>query len=914
MIPVALLLFLAAKCVALSTLPRVTLLIAMQTDPLIGRVPASPTALTAMQTDPLIGRVPASPTALTAMQADPLIGRLLRASPELRLTSLSDISAAADGLAVWRRALGSGRVPDYAGVDADSAPWPPEPLLGALGSAMRRLDMPRTTSRHPSLIPTALAAVLAAAVRFEKDAAALADDALKPPDAAGDVVGDEADGGWGGDEYDESPGDAEDAADDLMAREDAGGASGDGSADTAAAELSEAAQQIAEALAQEWGAPLRGVCAIESLAAGRADAGAATSAPGASFSPHDGLWSHRGWTAMESVQAKLRELDELSELFASLGQRAAAEGAPERGPAVLADPRATPSAALSDLAPREIAGLCRTGDLARVAPSELVLLARTPAAASAATAGAADGRGARRRLFLSRLVERRLLGYSLEGWADASARPKPKRRARLPRTRGGPLVVCLDTSHSMTGGRERLAKAVVLEAVRTAHQEGRPCLLFAFSGESDLAELRLTPPRRKGGGARAGATDRQSLSLLLDFLACSFGGGTDVAGPLRRALDVLEAPQQDEELFSGADLLLVSDGELPDPPLDAATFARLRALQASQGFEVHGLLVGKPRPTPLDQMCDTVHTCLSRFDPLALLREASEARVLASLAAEAARRSALRRGAPSAARSGAVSMRSAEPASSSIRIAPSCPSVVANINADHSCLPFVSTTDPARVHPNPSMRSFEPARRAGALRMSAVAEEDVDEAARLRSEAEEKVVGALAEAEAAADAREAGTRDFPPFGALSRAALAIESGLVEREAEARLLLLALAGAEHLLLLGPPGTAKSELCRRLSAVCRLSYFERTLTRFSTPEELFGPLSLAALERDEFRRNTAGYAPEAEVITAPFFTHRRDLPPSPPLQRNHTPFACNHSSSSSTRSSRPRPPSSTLCSRC
>ena len=82
--------------------------------------------------------------------------------------------------------------------------------------------------------------------------------------------------------------------------------------------------------------------------------------------------------------------------------------------------------------------------------------------------------------------------------------------------------------------------------------------------------------------------------------------------------------------------------------------------------------------------------------------------------------------------------------------------------------------------------------------------------------------------------------------------------------QARLLLLALVGGEHLLLLGPPGTAKSELCRRLSRLSGLSYFERTLTRFSTPEELFGPLSLAALERDEYRRATAGYAPEAELL--------------------------------------------------
>ena len=68
-------------------------------------------------------------------------------------------------------------------------------------------------------------------------------------------------------------------------------------------------------------------------------------------------------------------------------------------------------------------------------------------------------------------------------------------------------------------------------------------------------------------------------------------------------------------------MLLVSDGELPDPPLDASTFARLRALRATQGFEVHGLLVGPPRPTPLDAMCDEVHTCLAAFDPLAIMRE-----------------------------------------------------------------------------------------------------------------------------------------------------------------------------------------------------------------------------------------------------------------------------------------------------
>ena len=77
-----------------------------------------------------------------------------------------------------------------------------------------------------------------------------------------------------------------------------------------------------------------------------------------------------------------------------------------------------------------------------------------------------------------------------------------------------------------------------------------------------------------------------------------------------------------------------------------------------------------------------------------------------------------------------------------------------------------------------------------------------------------------------------------------------------------MLLAALCG-EHLLLLGPPGTAKSELSRRLSGVVGGAYFERLLTRFSVPEELFGPLSMRGLENDEYVRQTAGYLPTAEV---------------------------------------------------
>lgn len=107
-------------------------------------------------------------------------------------------------------------------------------------------------------------------------------------------------------------------------------------------------------------------------------------------------------------------------------------------------------------------------------------------------------------------------------------------------------------------------------------------------------------------------------------------------------------------------------------------------------------------------------------------------------------------------------------------------------------------------------------------------------------------------------------KDLKPMDKLLaiRDALALRS--LEREEVINGLLAGLLAGHHVLLLGPPGTDKSRLIRMLCSTIEGSrYFGRLLTKFTHPDELFGPLDVMALERGEYRRVMAGRLPEAEV---------------------------------------------------
>lgn len=105
---------------------------------------------------------------------------------------------------------------------------------------------------------------------------------------------------------------------------------------------------------------------------------------------------------------------------------------------------------------------------------------------------------------------------------------------------------------------------------------------------------------------------------------------------------------------------------------------------------------------------------------------------------------------------------------------------------------------------------------------------------------------------------------LPLTNRLALIAQNLEGRFLGKEEVIRLLLIAVVAGEHAVLIGPPGTAKSALIRTFSKLIQAKYFEYLLTRFTEPNEIFGPVDIAAFREGKYIRRTESMLPESEVV--------------------------------------------------
>ncbi len=294
-----------------------------------------------------------------------------------------------------------------------------------------------------------------------------------------------------------------------------------------------------------------------------------------------GLLHSAGWQEMLRIRRLIAGLPELVKIIRELGRArptdeddSASQSLVEVMEQAVALRAETRSVRVPDM-PGETRGIHRADRLARMLPAEAMLL----------------GHPRLRLVWHARRAERTLLCYEdddrmtetrLHEAPVLQPRPglMPAKKLEL-----GPMLVCVDTSGSMQGGSEAVAKAVVLEAMRAAHARGRACRVFAFGGPEEVIEMDLP-------------VDRAGIERATQFLGQSFRGGTDICAPLEKVIAAVE-----QERWRQADLLLATDGEFGATP---ALAARLNAVKRELGLRVQGVLIADRETVGLLEIADHV--------------------------------------------------------------------------------------------------------------------------------------------------------------------------------------------------------------------------------------------------------------------------------------------------------------------
>ena len=779
------------------------------------------------------------------------------------------ISSVSHAIQVWKYALTSGRcplVPDFGNDDNDLAVWPPQPLFSLTSNAFTSMGLPRMAKRYPETIPAIIRSLLTMTLSMNQQSFQENSIASLGYDKRADLTN-RAEANYT--VYHRVENDDNTIVESIK--------SPPVDMDAEIERLAEFC--VDEFLVSRWEDFVQGASLFADVY-GKAhpvlfnledETGFDNNFESSvAFGLDDAIWKHSGWQLIPTLQRKISQIPELKKLVKELGRRPTIKDSDSIQRFLPRQQQENGSLGAEwDPQNREsVNDLYFSNRLTEMLPSEAVLLKSK-----------ANGLKA---LFLQRLAESKLLSYQHSGWSDVpSVQSFQTRRLRMPSAPGGPIIICLDTSWSMmTSSRETLSKAVVLAMVQAANAQRRSCQVVAFSSRNNVMESGVMSSEKNGKHDVS-----TTLPRLLDFLSNSFGGGSDVTGALKFAISEFEESVNGSGM-DAADILLISDGEIPDPPVSQVVMNQLDILKTQKGVKIHGLLVGKRESEPLARICTQIHDFLNDYDefassPLSWTRSMSPTSLGVTTSGRKYSTSSFNW------RLGKIRSRQ-KGCRGNTKLFSMNDDMLNEWNEDRGELRLIKKREKRRKQEKRQEQSKKERKEDSSRDPYLDQVQKVTD--RLISEVTSTIEERRWSRTMLENERNHESSCWKYRSQVEAAICHLTDGLVERSGEARLVVLALLSSEHILLLGrfvfslafygfsnpilyltifcfffivSPGTGKSVLGRRLSDLCCGSFFQRLLTRFTTPEELFGPLSLRSLENDEYRRVTRGYLPTASI---------------------------------------------------
>lgn len=271
-----------------------------------------------------------------------------------------------------------------------------------------------------------------------------------------------------------------------------------------------------------------------------------------------GNWTKIDWKQLESFAKQLTRDKHLRELAEMLGRWQMAQKSLKEEQLQMPVPKEEWRP--NPYGKSEVIGIHHSDEISALLPSEVALLSDPSTEL----------------IFAKKFVEKKLLTFqyrSLDFSSETVIQEEVSYQAES--EDNGPVIICIDTSGSMFGAPERIAKALALAILEICLREKRKAFLISFSTGIQTTEM---------------TGIEKDLAQMVEFLKMSFHGGTDIQPALEKALEML-----DTQSYKKADILVISDFVVPR--IDRKLYDNIQEHRQEKSVSFHSLFVTR-RPDP----------------------------------------------------------------------------------------------------------------------------------------------------------------------------------------------------------------------------------------------------------------------------------------------------------------------------